>query len=289
MAKNLKLAYIVSAYKLPENLARMVDRLNTAGSNFFIHVDKNAPMAIYNEMHDRLGSYGNVHFIKRHKSPYRGFGHVKTTINGLRCLADSGINYDYLFLLTGQDYPIKTNDYINNFLDKNFGKSFIEHFSMPTNNWQNGGMDRIDNYYIHRKNDYKKIPRKMMPWFVKKEIPRSIRPWGGSGYFTVHRKHADYILKFIKDNPGYVRFFKHTDIPDEIFFQTILANSEYKKDLINDDIRYIDWSNPAECPAVLRRADFNAIKKSKDLIARKADSNMDSEVLDMIDSEILNV
>ncbi|GDX62475.1 glycosyl transferase [Candidatus Saccharibacteria bacterium] len=288
MEKNIKLAYIISAYKLPDNLVRLVDRLNTPNSNFIVHVDKNSPLEIYNEIYNRLISFENVHFIKRHKSPYRGFGHVKTTLNGLRYLSDKKINYDYLFILTGQDYPIKSNNYINNFLAKNYGKSFIEYFSMPTDNWQNGGMDRINNYFIHTKKGYKKIPRRIMSWFVKKEIPNSIEPWGGSGYFTAYRKHVDYILKFIEDNPDYLRFFKHVDIPDEIFFQTILSNSKYRKDLINDDIRYIDWSNPAECPAVLRRADFNNIKRSKDLIARKADSSIDSEILDMIDEELLN-
>lgn len=288
MAKNLRIAYIISAYKLPANLIRLVKRLNTPYCNFVIHVDKNSSRETFEEMQAGLSSFDNVYFMQRHKSPYRGFGHVKTTIKGLEYLSKNNMSCDYVFVMTGQDYPIKSNSYINSYLNRNYGKTFIEHFSMPTKKWENGGMDRISSYYIHHKNGYKKIPRIMMPLFVKKEIPGSLSPWGGSGYFTAYRKHADYILKFVKNNQDYVRFFKHTDIPDEIFFQTILANSKYKKDLINNDIRYIDWSNPAECPAVLRKANFNYIKKSKDLIARKADASIDSEVLDLIDKEFLS-
>jgi hypothetical protein len=288
MAKNMKLAYIVSAYKSPKNLIRLIDRLNTRGSNFVIHVDKNSPRETFEEMQSSLKNFDNVHFMKRHKSPYRGFGHVKTTLKGLEYLRQNNINYDYLFVTTGQDYPIKSNDYINSFLNINYGKSFIEYFLMPTNNWENGGMDRIKYYYIHSKRGSRKISRSKIPW-VEKNIPNNIRPWGGSGYFTLHRKHADYILKFIKDNPDYVRFFKHTDIPDEIFFQTILLNSKHKNKLICDDIRFIDWSNPDECPKVLKETDFEKLKNSKDLIGRKFDIKTDSKVLDRIDKEILYV
>lgn len=288
MAKNLKLAYIISAYKLPENLLRMINRLNTTGSNFIIHVDKNSPRETFEEMQFGLNDFNNVHFMQRHKSPYRGFGHVRTTLKGLKYLNQNNIDYDYVFVLTGQDYPIKSNNYINKYLNNNYGKSFIEHFSMPTNNWENGGMDRLEYYYIHSRNGFRRIPRSKIPW-NKTKIPSTIKPWGGSGYFTIFKKHASYLLDFINKNPKFVNFFKHTDIPDEIFFQTILLNSKHKNDLINDDIRYIDWSNPEECPSVLRAGDFNNIKKSKDLIARKADMKIDSNILDMIDKEILYV
>jgi hypothetical protein len=288
MAKNINLAYIISAYKLPDNLIRMVERLNTEGSNFVIHVDKNAPNEVFESMKSGLKKNYNVKFVKRHKSPYRGFGHVRSTIKGLDYLSRNNIDYDYVFVLTGQDYPIKKNSEINSFLNKNYGKSFMEHFAMPTKNWQNGGMDRLDNFYIHYKRGYKKIPRKIIPFLSNKSLPNNLQPWGGSGYFTLFKRHAKYISKYINQNPGYINFFKHTDIPDEMFFQTILLNSRYKNEIVNDDMRYIDWSNPVECPSVLRISDLEKIKKSKDLIARKFDSKADSKILDRIDKELLN-
>jgi len=289
MEKNIKIAYIISAYKLPDNLIRMVDRLNNYGANFAIHVDKSTSDEVFEKMKTGLKKYSNVIFLRRHKSPYRSFGHVRTTIEGLHYFERENISYDYLFLLTGQDYPIKKNSEINLFLNKNYGKSFMEYFAMPTKNWQNGGMDRINYYYLHSKNGFKKIPRTKVPWVIKNEIPNNVKPWGGSGYFTIFKKHAKYVLDFINSNPAFVSFFKHMDIPDEMFFQTILMNSKYKNEIINDDLRYIDWSNPNECPAILRQNDFEKLKNTKDLIARKFDLEEDSKVLDKIDGNLLNV
>ena len=36
----MKIAYIITAYKLPDLLVRLVQRLNTEETSFFIHVDK---------------------------------------------------------------------------------------------------------------------------------------------------------------------------------------------------------------------------------------------------------
>jgi hypothetical protein len=38
----MNLAYIISAYKLPDQLTRLVNRLATDTAHFFVHVDGNA-------------------------------------------------------------------------------------------------------------------------------------------------------------------------------------------------------------------------------------------------------
>ncbi|MGE5445412.1 MAG: hypothetical protein ACM3SR_12560 [Ignavibacteriales bacterium] len=50
----MRLAYIISAYKYPEQLIRLILRLNTDTTSFFIHVDKKTDNEVYRlYWHDR--------------------------------------------------------------------------------------------------------------------------------------------------------------------------------------------------------------------------------------------
>jgi hypothetical protein len=81
-----------------------------------------------------------------------------------------------------------------------------------------------------------------------------------------------------------VNFFRWVDVPDELFFQTILMNSSLKERIINDDLRYIAWKDlESGSPAILKLDDFDQMMQSPKLFARKFDMTVDAEVLDLID------
>jgi hypothetical protein len=225
-----------------------------------------------------------VYFLPRHRSYYSGFGHVRSTIKGLDFLEKQGVDYDYVNLLTGQDYPLKSHAAISAFLENNRGKSFIEHFTMPASSWTDGGMTRITHLWFHSTGKVRKYPRDRFPLLFQRKIPYGLAPWGGSGYWTLCREHADYVMRFVRSHPKYVRFFRRGHVPDEIFFQTILLTSPYKADIVNDDLRYVDWSDPREAPKVLGKGDWDKLEACDDLFARKFDIGRDADILSMIDN-----
>ena len=47
----------------------------------------------------------NVHFLPRHGSHWAGFGHVRATLKGLADVLERRVPFDYVVLLTAQDYP----------------------------------------------------------------------------------------------------------------------------------------------------------------------------------------
>lgn len=64
-------------------------------------------------------------------------------------------------------------------------------------------------------------------------------------------------------------------------------NSPYAGTIVNDNLRYIEWNDPASgSPAVLCRRDFPKIARAPHLFARKFDMFVDNEVLDLIDQEL---
>ena len=88
------------------------------------------------------------------------------------------------------------------------------------------------------------------------------------------------------DNVTFLRFFRHVDVPDECIFHTILVNSPLRESLVNDDLRYVDWTR-TPLPAILGVQDLDALARSSKLFARKFDQRVDAEILDLIDARLL--
>jgi hypothetical protein len=120
---------------------------------------------------------------------------------------------------------------------------------------------------------------------LRRRIPGGLHPYGGSAYWCLEKTLVHFVHGYLRQNPDYVRFFEHVFVPDELFFQTIIMNSELRDTVENDDLRYLDWSRePA--PAVLTRGDLPALLESGQLFARKFDETVDSDVLDALDRRV---
>lgn len=283
----LRLAYIISAYKLPDHLVRLVDLLDEPTTSFVVSIDRYTDDQTYHRMLAGLTGRRNVHVLPRHSSPYRSFGHVRSTLRGIEYLYAANIPFDYLSLMTGQDLPIKTNGVIREHLAANVGFGFLESFPLPTERWSGGGLNRLNRLFLHtHRRDYS-IGRRRFGGLIARTFPFDLQPFGGSGYFTLYRDQIDEIRRFLATNRSYARFFAHTDMSDETFFHTILCNSSMADRLVNDNLRYIDWSNPAEIPSLLRARDFDALKCASELFARKFDPTVDAEVIDRVVDELL--
>jgi hypothetical protein len=284
----ISIAYIVSAYQLPEQLGRLVHSLDTAGSSFLLHVDKKADANVFRNVFAGLGHLSNTYFLKRHTCYWGGFGHVAATLEGIRTLLKLRIPFDYLVLLTGQDYPIKSNGYISRFLGRHYRMYFVDHIPLPHHDWENSGKDREQLWLLRVLHRHVRI---LPPCgLLRRRVPTDMSLFGGSSYWCITRQCAEYIHAFVAEHPDYARFFKYVDVPDELFFQTILINSPLRDTIVNDDLRHIVWRDPsAGSPAVLTEVDFAGLASSSKLFARKFDTRVDKRVLDRIDGELLAV
>lgn len=284
----MRLAYIISAYKLPHQLTRLVSRLDSDASHFFIHVDRKTDDATYRLMTDRLAARPNVHFLERHRCDYGGFGHVKATLTGIRAIVRLGLRVDYTILLTGQDYAITSSGEIEEFFKRHDGQSFMAYFPLPSEEWEEGGMDRITEWHMRFRGRYLRFPGRL-PLPVRRGFPLGLQPFGGSAYWCLSRECVNYVRSFLDASPSYRRFFRYVNVPDEIFFHSILLNSPLKERVVNDDLRYLEWRNAATAggPAVLSDRDFAKIMNSGKLFARKFDVGKNEAILDMIDAALL--
>jgi hypothetical protein len=278
----LTLAYIISAYRNLGQVTRLVRRLRHNESVFFVHVDKKTDEEDYLALRKSLEDFTDVRFLERHTCHWGGFGHVRATLKGIDSLLARAVPFDYLVLLTGQDYPIKSNAFIVRFFEENRVRSFMAFASLPTRSWSpRGGLDRIEYWHLRAYGHHLRSP-------VKRSFPTELQPFGGGAYWCLSRECVEYVSRFVADRPDVVSFFRHVDIPDEIFFQTVLMNSELAETIVNDNLRYIDWTR-GRSPAILETRDFEALCASPKLFARKFDVHQDENVLDLIDQHLMRV
>jgi hypothetical protein len=276
----VRYTYIISAYKNLEQVTRLVRRLHSDRAAFFIHVDRKTDDGAYRGLVESLRDLPSVAFLARHTCHWGGFGHVRATLKGIAELMGRRIPFDYVILLTGQDYPIKPNEYIERFFEAQTPTSFMGFAALPSDSWSpRGGLDRIENWHLRLHGHHLRLP-------LRRRFPPGLRPFGGGAYWCLSRECIAYVADFVARRPDVVSFFRHVDIPDEIFFQTILLNSELRDTIVNDNLRYIDWTRGTG-PAILEVRDFEALRASPKLFARKFDVNKDEAVLDLIDRNLL--
>jgi hypothetical protein len=289
----IRVAYIISAYQKPEQLVRLVRRLDSPQDWFFIHYDLRSPEREFRQLIQAFKDKPNAKLLTRHKCRWGDFGHVRVSLKGIEEIARLGFACEYAIVLTAQDYPITSNEIIKRRLEAAAGRSFMESMAWPIPNWEKGrAIRRIQNYHLHlpfpRWSRSLGWPpsRQNIPIPLGRKIPGGLHAHFGSSYWYLHRRCLEYIHEFVLQNPKYVQFFNPVLIPDECFFQTLLINSNLAEDIEKRTLTYVDWRPP--WPGILTVHDLPRLLASDCLFARKFDAKVDSEVLDRLDSAAEN-
>jgi len=276
----MRIAHLIVTYTNPLQTERMIRRLMHPQVDIYIHLDKK------NDIKDHLflKEVPNVFFIKnRVDVRWAGLSTVEAVLNSIEEIVQTGIYYDYVALLSGQEYPIKTADYIVDFYAKNKGKLFMK-FDAFEGDWEEA-LDRVNKYYM---TDFKfkgrylveKIMNLVLP--VRKP-PIPLKFYGRSMFWSLSLESLQYVLKLLKEQKGLKRFFRFTWAPDEFLFQTLILNSPFADKVVNENCHYYQHKPHEPHPKFLTKEDFPEIQKSAKLYARKFNAEVDSEVLDMID------
>lgn len=288
-------AYIILVHRCGKHLYRLLTRLNDGNSFFFIHVDKKVAL---DEFAFALRDFSNkIKLTKRVAIEWGGFSLVEATLQAMREVKNHPTTFSWVSLLSGQDYPIKTNEYINKFFSTTSHHAFFDYTTLPDyERWSpRGGYYRIDKYYM----GLKKVPKltakalnllsNFFP-FVRRPTLGSLTPYAGSQWWTIDATILNYILNYVKNNPRYSAFHKYTFAADEVFFHTIVLNAdELKLKVQNNNKRFFIWLDTSKShPETLQAEDLDAIKNSDGLFARKFDLEQYPEILNLVDSECLS-
>ena len=283
----MRVAHIIMAHKNPAQLSRLTKSLRHPNFDIYIHIDAKVPIHQFEEI---LTNHAEVFFIKeRSTCNWGGFSLFKGIIECLKQVLNTGIEYDYINLISGQDYPVKTADEIFNFLKAKKGTIFISFEDSSNSEWWRTATHRYERYHL---TDFNFTGKYALQWLLNKitpirKFPDSMKLYGGnkSCWWTLTNESAVYIVNKLKNRPDLYNFLKFCWGTDEFIIPTLIMNSELKNKVINDNLRYIDWSEGNAHPKILLSSDYNMIKDSNMLFARKFDSVIDDNILNMIDAD----
>ena len=77
--------------------------------------------------------------------------------------------------------------------------------------------------------------------------------------------------------------FKNGSCVDEHFLQTIIWNSDFKKNIAQQgNMRLIMWDDGSSSPIVYRIKDYDILKESNCFYARKFNESVDIKIVDKI-------
>ena len=295
MQNQTKIAVILQCHKNPSQVNRLISRLSMDGMDFYIHVDKKS------SIQDRIDRRSNVFFVpdsERVDVLWGDYSQCRATLSLLKNVLRSEKTYDYVWQISGQDYPIKSREEISEFFRNANGAAFLNFFS--------GSEDLLAGY--RKRNEVKYFGCMMGP-SISAKILRRLWHYASGGRrhtFRIFRRKSPFEKEYfgscwwcipyscveqllhIATRPEIERYYSHVLNPDESMFQTLYMNLAGEKATVRDYLTYVDWSAGGNHPKMFTKEDAPVLlsEKNRFLLARKFDETVDCEILDMIDSVI---
>ena len=299
--------YLILAHKNPLQLGRMIERLDDGASKFFIHLDAKTPI----EPFAACLEGAHIRFIdKRERCVWGDFSIVRATIHLMEAASkEQGI----FILMSGQDYPIQSQGYINAFLERNKEFDFIEIEPLEEKWKPKMVKDKLEHYHIlhseerGHSNCYApfahcsvfqklrtlihllkgRLSRKNFRLLCS--LPKRVAPferqYAGSQFWAFSERTFYAVLNYIREHKAALEgYYKYTSSPDEIYFHSVLMDLVAKDSTIKlkEQITYVNYFRKNN---VFITEDFDKLTSAKGkLFARKFDTDIDIEILNKLDS-----
>jgi len=289
----VKIAYLIIAHNNFQHLNNLISTLNNQQVDFYIHFDKKVKTL------PDLSFYKNLTILeKRFSVNWGGFSLVDATIELIK-VSYNNKQYERFILLSGADYPIRDNQYILNFFEENQVTNYINTQRILSDDKR---IDRLNYYYLEGKGNNKIVDvfrtiltQSMKLFNIKRRFPSLYNSYTlhfGSQWWSLNKEFIEYLITFLEENNTFVKFYRNSLIPDEMFFQTIIMNSPFAG-TVKGTLTYTDWSQGAPHPALIERKHLNRIYNEKNrngikfIFARKF--NDSSEVVIKAIKESINL
>jgi len=288
----MKVAYLILAHQNPPQVARLIRTLSSEWAYFFLHIDRKTGLAPFTAV---LPAGNHVHYLDgndRVSVYWGGFSQVRATLNLLQTARNAGIGFHRYCLLSGADFPIKSNAALREAQGSEQEFMGVEQQLLAPQTAFHSEYVKRYYFYDHYLLNPRTAPVKRLSTLVDtvaRQIPRrqygTIPLYHGSQWWSLTRPCVEYIFEFLRQHPDYLRFHRYSLVPDEIFFHSIVKSSPFAAYLTHDFERasspetclpshdhgshYIDWQADGASPKVLDLSDWDALLQSRALFARK--------------------
>lgn len=283
----MKIAVLILAHRGPKQINELVSSFGNDPFDCFIHVDRKS------DIQKDIQIKPNVYLFndeERISVDWAGISQVEATLSLLR-KARATKDYDYYWLISGQDFPIKNHHEILKFFNEYKGSEFID--IAPS---KNGGLGK-DNTFDKRTSLYwplaakgrgfaSRLLRKTITIITggvnhtlgifRRKNKTGLPFYFGSSWWCLSSSSVDWILDYLENHPEFVKFMTNTLNPDESFFQTLFMASPYKGKR-KENLTYVHFEEGESSPKTLSMDFYDDIMESNKLVCRKVDMDADKE------------
>lgn len=277
----MRQAILITAYRDLPMLERLIGYFDD-DFELFIHLDRRC-------REDCTFLYRpHIHLIRRYAIEWGDWRHLQAIVMLMRD-AYSHRDLDYFHLITGSDCPAMPLVQFKAYCEAHRHDNYVEHFPLPHTDWgAEGGLNRIRYWWLRpnmHRTRHATLTRRLVNLQRRLGVHRSFpffdgKLYGGSTYWSVSREAVGVALDYISTHPEYIRRFRRTSIGEEIALQTIWCNLGVP--LTNDYKRYINWGPDGANPQVLTEKDYDRIKASGALFARKMQSGVSDKLIKIL-------
>jgi hypothetical protein len=283
----MKIAHLILAHKAPQQLARLLAALAHPDVQCYVHLDLKTAAAPFGFLRRQRG----VQLTQtRNRVTWGGYSQTQNLVDCLREILAQATPFEFINVLSGQDYPLCPAEVVQEFLRARRGESFLA-TEPPGGPWWQASRYRVARYHL---TEFEFPGRYAVQQALNKLLPARRFPLAGplhggpvAGWCTLSREAAAYIVRFMDGHARLRRFARFTWGSDEFVVPTVLLNSPLAATVANDSLRYTDWAGGGANPKILTLADLPALQACGKLWARKFDAGVDVAVLDALDRAVV--
>lgn len=295
----MKLAFMVMAHTDAAELTCLVKRLSPNeyfDSRIFIHIDKKANISDFSAVTE----FEHVTVISKRIDVIRcGISQVDASLELMKAALQSGTEFDRYILITGQDYPIVSNEQLFKTLSQK-ETEFMRGYKVTGTSMNK----KVCKYYFYNKH----LSGNKVSDFIRRLLQLAVSPvskkdtviidstdcdiYYSSAYFAVSRPLLSELYSKGK-NKKYYNYFKTAICSDEMYFITIAANGRFRDNLEavdtdshtlldNSSITYFKYTNR---PIEFTEENYSELVNSGKMFARKFSSLHSAKLIEMFDKE----
>lgn len=294
-------AFLIIAHNNWWQLKQLIQLLDAVNHDIYVHIDKKSK-SFSEKNFLGLTSKSNVYYFQKYEVFWGGFSQVQVELFLFEKAYQQ--KYDYYHVISGVDLPLKSNQEIDVFFEKNKGKEFILYDNEKLMN--DPEIKRRTKYYHYLQNYRRRYSQKWKNAFftflervlLVMQIGLNINrvkklDWQikyGSNWVSITN---ELVERVIRQKEKITKIFSFTNCADELFIQTVAYNCGFKdriycpEDGMTENVRFIDWTRGKNGnPYTFTSNDEQKLLSSKDMFARKFSETTDRHIIEKIVSVV---
>ncbi len=257
----------------PQAFKELFRQIYTKDQYYLIHIDRKAKPEVTEEIQLYLIRFPNAYVLESMNIVSGGFSMIQAELNAMEYLLQVSREWDYFINLSGEDYPLRSQKIIRQFLGQQKERNYLFYYDQKF--YRPDTLQRIQNHFTE-------LTHKISSLIYKREFMKDVIPYIG-GKWMILTRTACLFMTGNKRVMEFEDYYLHTLLPAESFFQTVFMNTEFNEIIINDDKRAVMESETL----FSRKQDpdemIAGLKSKNQLFIRKIDPETDEAVFRYIE------